>query len=91
MHLDLRVKCPSLNQNRVMPTDFNKTPRYEVSRKFDQWEPSCFIRTDKRTEGQTERRKEKQTDKHDEANRRFSQFLRERLKRDLESCVSITI
>jgi len=43
-HLDLHVKCPILlsdfNQICNISTDFHKTPRYQISWKSFQWEPS---------------------------------------------------
>jgi hypothetical protein len=45
---------------------FSKKLKYQISSKFVQWEPSCSMRMDRRTDGQT--------DKHDEANSRFSQI-----------------
>jgi hypothetical protein len=47
---------------------FQKYLNIEVSWKSVQCEPSCFTRTDGRTE------EEKDGDSHDEANSRFSQF-----------------
>jgi len=41
-----------------------KILKYHISGKSVQWEPSCFMRTDR----------------HDEANTRFSQFCEKRLK-----------
>jgi hypothetical protein len=41
---------------------FKGLTKYQISRKSVHWEPSCFVRTDGRTDG------------HDEANSRFSQF-----------------
>jgi hypothetical protein len=40
----------------------SKTQKYQISWKSVQWEPSCFMRTDR------------QTEIHDEVNSRFSQF-----------------
>jgi len=42
--------------------DFRKIGKYQMSRKFFQWEPSCSMRADR------------QTDRHDEANSHFSQL-----------------
>jgi hypothetical protein len=41
---------------------------YETSWKFVQWEPSCSMRTDRRTDGRT--------DRHDEANSCFCKFCK---------------
>ena len=46
--------------------------KYQTAWKSGQWEASCTMRTDRRTDGQEER--------HDEANSRFSQFC-ERAKK----------
>jgi len=46
----------------IFSTDFRDIPKYQISRKSVQWEPSCSMRTDKRTY------------RHDGANSRFSQF-----------------
>ena len=50
---------------------FKKILKYQISWKSVQWEPSCSLRT----EGRTER----QTGRHDEANIHFSQFYRTHL------------
>jgi len=53
-------------------TDFPKTLKYEISRKFVQWEPSCSMRTDGRK------------DRYDEANSRFFAIPRTRPKKKRE-------
>jgi len=45
---------------------FEKILKYQILWKSGQWEPSCSIRTDARTE--------EQMDRYDEANCRCSQF-----------------
>jgi len=50
------------NENLIFRTDFLKKFNYQISRKSFQWEPSCSLWMDGRT------------DRHDEANDRFSQF-----------------
>ena len=49
-------------ETRIIWTDIRKILTNQISRKPVQWEPSCSMRTDGRT------------DKYDEANRRFSHF-----------------
>jgi hypothetical protein len=52
------------------PTDFREILKYQISWKSVMWEPSCFNRKDRRT------------DRHDEANRRFSEFCEHAWKRE---------
>jgi hypothetical protein len=58
------------NENWIFSRDFRKILKYQISWKSVQKEPSCSMRKEGRTDGQTERRK----DGHDEANSRLSQF-----------------
>jgi hypothetical protein len=54
MYIILHVKYPSLsdfNENWIFWTDFWKVPRYQISWKSVQWEPSYFVRTDGQTDG----------------------------------------
>ena len=48
------VKQPLLlsyfNENRVFSTYFRKTLKHNIPRKSLQWEPSCYMRTDGRTD-----------------------------------------
>ena len=60
---------PDVNQIFRFSTDFRKSHQYQISRKSFQWEPFRYTRT-----------ADRQTDRHDEANRRFSLFMREHLK-----------
>jgi hypothetical protein len=53
----LHVKYPlflsDFNETRISSTDFRKTLKYQISWKSVQWERSCSMRTDRRTDGQT--------------------------------------
>ena len=52
-YLDLHVKCPIFlpyfNQIWNFTTDFNKSPKYQISRKFAPWESRWHTATDGRT------------------------------------------
>jgi len=41
------------NKTRTFSTDFRKILKHKISWKSVQWEPSCSMRTDGRTDGQT--------------------------------------
>ena len=56
----------ALSGTWLISTDFWKILKYQISWKSVQWETSCSIRKDGRTD--------KRTDKHAKANSRFSQF-----------------
>jgi hypothetical protein len=57
----LHVKYPlflsHLNDTLSFSKDFRKTPKYQISWKFVQWESSCSMRTDGQTDGQTDKTK----------------------------------
>jgi hypothetical protein len=54
MCIDLRVDYPLLvydfNETWIFSADFRKILRCRISRKFVQWEPSCSMRKDRRTD-----------------------------------------
>jgi len=66
MYIGLHVKYPlflsDFNETWSLWTDFQKTLKYQISRKSLHWKPSCSMRMDGRV------------DRHDKANSRFLQF-----------------
>jgi len=64
LHVKHALLLPDANGIVIFSTDLRKIHKYKFSRKFVWWEPSCSMCTDRRTE----------KERHDEANRRFSQF-----------------
>jgi len=73
IYFDFHVKYPlflsDFSHTWIFLTNFRGILKYQISWKSVQWELSCSMRTDRRT------------DRHDEANSRFSQILRMPLKR----------
>ena len=62
-YIGLHVQCQFLsdiNERGIFPTEFRKILNYRISWKSDQWEPSCYMRTDGLT--------------HDDDNSSFSRF-----------------
>jgi hypothetical protein len=57
MYSDIQVKYPlfllDFNQSWIFSTSFLKILKYLIWQKSVQWEPSCCMRTDSRTDGQT--------------------------------------
>jgi hypothetical protein len=72
LHVKYRLLLAGFNETRFLSTDFPKILKYKIPWKSAQWEPSCSMRTD----GRTDDRK----DRHGVADLRFSQFSRSRLK-----------
>jgi len=66
MYIELHVNCPlflpDFNETWTLSTQLRKIPKYQISWKSVQWEPSCSMRTDGRT------------NIYDVANSRFSPF-----------------
>jgi hypothetical protein len=61
MYAGRYVKCPKLLSD-FKGTDRRKNLKFEISRKFIQWERSCSMLTERRTDAQTDIRTDRQTD-----------------------------
>jgi len=59
LHVKYRYSC-QISENWIVWADFRKIFKYEISWKSLQWEPSCSMSTDGRTD--------RQPYKHDNAN-----------------------
>jgi len=53
VHVEYPLFLSHINESRTLLTDFRKIIKYQISWKTVQWEPSCSIPTDPRTDGQT--------------------------------------
>ena len=49
LHVKYPLYLSDFNKTWVFPTDLQKRLKYQVSSKSVQWEPSCSMRTDRRT------------------------------------------
>jgi len=60
MYIGLQVKYPlplsHFYKTTTFPTDFRKILKYQILRKSVEWEPSCSMRTDGRTDRQADMR-----------------------------------
>jgi len=55
MYIGVRVKYTSdFNETWICSTDFRKILQYQISCTCVQWVPSCPMRTNGRTDGQTD-------------------------------------
>ena len=72
LHVKYHLFLSDVNETSVLSTDFRKIFKHQISWKSFQWELSCPMRMDGRTDRQTE--------SLDAGNSRFPQFLQTRLK-----------
>ena len=53
LHVEYLLFLSDFNENLNFPDRFSKILKYQISWKSVQWEPSCSMGTDERTDGQT--------------------------------------
>jgi len=68
LHVKYRLFLSDFNESWIFWTDFRQKLRHQISWKSVQWESSCSMRTDGRT------------DRHDKADSRFLQFYERALR-----------
>jgi hypothetical protein len=73
-HVNSPLLSSYFNETWNIAGYIRKTLQLQISWKSVQWEPSCSMWTDRRTD--------RQADRHDKANNSFSQFCESACKRD---------